>query len=70
MRCFTSLNVTIVSGLATIYSINLRQEIKLKIRPRLWSGKLEGKKPLGRPRVRWIYDIKLDLLEIGLDVVV
>jgi hypothetical protein len=28
-------------------------------------GKLEGKRPLGRPRHRWIDNIKIDLLEIG-----
>jgi hypothetical protein len=32
-------------------------------------GKPEGKRPLGRPRRRWIYNIKMDLLEIGLSVV-
>jgi hypothetical protein len=32
-------------------------------------GKPEGKRPLGRPRRRWIYNIKIDLLEIGLNVV-
>jgi hypothetical protein len=31
--------------------------------------KPEGKRPLGRPRSRWIYNIKMDLLEIGLSVV-
>jgi hypothetical protein len=31
-------------------------------------GKPEGKRPLGRPRRRWIDNIKLDLLEIGLNV--
>jgi hypothetical protein len=36
---------------------------------RLLVGKPEGKKPLGRPRRRWIYNIKMDLLEIGLNVV-
>jgi hypothetical protein len=36
---------------------------------RLLVGKLEGKKPLGRPRPRWIDNIKMDLLEIGLNVV-
>jgi hypothetical protein len=30
---------------------------------------LIGKKPLGRPRRRWIDNIKMDLLEIGLSVV-
>jgi hypothetical protein len=32
-------------------------------------GKPEGKIPLGRPRRRWIDNIKMDLLEIGLNVV-
>jgi hypothetical protein len=27
------------------------------------------KRPLGRPRCRWIDNIKMDLLEIGLNVV-
>jgi hypothetical protein len=29
-------------------------------------GKPEGKRPLGRPRHRWIDNIKMDLSEIGL----
>jgi hypothetical protein len=36
---------------------------------RLLVGKPEGKIPLGRPRRRWIDNIKMDLLEIGLNVV-
>jgi hypothetical protein len=32
-------------------------------------GKPEGKRPLGRPRRRWIDNIKLYLLQIGLSVV-
>jgi hypothetical protein len=32
-------------------------------------GKPEGKRPLGRPRRRWIDNIKMDLLEMGLSVV-
>jgi hypothetical protein len=32
---------------------------------RLLVGKLEGKKPLGRPRRRWVDNIKFDLEEIG-----
>jgi hypothetical protein len=36
---------------------------------RLLVGKSEGKRPLGRPRCRWIDNIKMDLLEIGLNVV-
>jgi hypothetical protein len=32
-------------------------------------GKPEGKRPLGRRRRRWIDNIKMDLLEIGVNVV-
>jgi hypothetical protein len=32
-------------------------------------GKPEGKRPLGRPRRRWIDNIKRGLLEMGLSVV-
>jgi hypothetical protein len=32
-------------------------------------GKSEGKRPLGRSRSRWIYNNKMELLEIGLSVV-
>jgi hypothetical protein len=31
---------------------------------RLLVGKPEGKRPLGRPRCRWIDNIKMDLLQI------
>jgi hypothetical protein len=36
---------------------------------RLLVGKPEGKRPLGRPRRRWMNNIKMDILEIGLSVV-
>jgi hypothetical protein len=36
---------------------------------RLLVRKPEGKRPLGRPRHRWIDNIKMDLLVIGLSVV-
>jgi hypothetical protein len=36
---------------------------------RLMVGRTEGKSPLGRPRRRWIDNIKMGLLEIGLSVV-
>jgi hypothetical protein len=36
---------------------------------RLMVGKLKGKRPLGRSRRRWMDNIKMDLLEIGLNVV-
>jgi hypothetical protein len=30
-------------------------------------GNPEGKRPLGRPRRRWVDNIKMDLRQIGLD---
>jgi hypothetical protein len=36
---------------------------------RLLVGKPEGKRPLGRPRRRWMVNVKMDFLEIGLNVV-
>jgi hypothetical protein len=34
---------------------------------RILVGKLEGKRPLGRPRRRWVDNIKMDLGEVGWD---
>jgi hypothetical protein len=34
---------------------------------RILVGKPEGKGPLGRPRHRWVDNIKMDLREIGWD---
>jgi hypothetical protein len=34
---------------------------------RVLVGKPEGKRPLGRPRRRWVDNIKMDLREIGWD---
>jgi hypothetical protein len=32
---------------------------------RILVGKPEGKRPMGRPRRRWDYNIKMDLHEVG-----
>jgi len=34
---------------------------------RVLAGRPKGKRPLGRPRHRWKDNIKLDLMEIGID---
>jgi hypothetical protein len=34
---------------------------------RILVGKPEGRRPLGRPRRRWVHSIKIDLREIGWD---
>jgi hypothetical protein len=33
---------------------------------RVLVGKPEGKRPLGRPKHRWVDNIKMDLQEVGL----
>jgi hypothetical protein len=35
---------------------------------RILVGKPDGKRPLGRPRRKWVDNIKMDLREIGWDV--
>jgi hypothetical protein len=32
---------------------------------RLFVGKPEGRRPLGRPRHRWVDNIRIDLVEVG-----
>jgi hypothetical protein len=32
---------------------------------RVWGGRPEGRRPLGRPRRRWEDNIKMDLQEVG-----
>jgi len=32
---------------------------------RVLVGKPEGKKPMGRSRRRWVYNIRMDLQEVG-----
>jgi hypothetical protein len=34
---------------------------------RILVGKPEGKRPLGRPKRRWVNNIKLDLRQVGWD---
>jgi hypothetical protein len=32
---------------------------------RLLVGKPEGRRPLGKPRLRWVDDIRMDVVEVG-----
>jgi hypothetical protein len=36
-----------------------------KMHLRYWWGKPEGKRPLGRPRHRWVNNIEMVLREVG-----
>jgi hypothetical protein len=44
-----------------------RRRKKKKNAFRMLVGKPEGKRPLGRPRRRWVDNIEMDLREIGWD---
>jgi hypothetical protein len=46
----------------SVYTIQHKQNAY-----RILVGKSEGKRPLGRPRGRWVDNIKMDLREIGWD---
>jgi hypothetical protein len=53
-------------------SPNIIRMIKLKMGEkrnayRILVGKPEGRRPLGRPRRRWVDNIRMDLREIGWD---
>jgi hypothetical protein len=47
----------------------IQEEIKRRLNSGNAIGKPKGKKTLGRRRLRWIDNIKIDLLETGLSVV-
>jgi hypothetical protein len=47
------------SFFAHSYKLNFQNNIVTLV------GKPEGKRPLGRPRRRWVDNIKMDLIEIG-----
>jgi len=38
---------------------------KILVSCRVLVGKLEGRRPLGRPRRRWVNNIRMDLQEVG-----
>jgi hypothetical protein len=56
-----------VSGeMANEYKILIGKYLGMGER-RILVGKPEGKSPLGRPRRRWVDNIKMDLREVGCD---
>jgi hypothetical protein len=45
----------------------MQHELKTRNAYRILVVKPEGKRPLGRPRFRWVDNIKMNLREIGWD---
>jgi hypothetical protein len=50
--------------LFVLFHMSLKHYLSLKM-SRLLVGKPEGKRPLGRPRRRWMDNIRMDLGEVG-----
>ena len=46
-------------------SDNINKTTQKKTNIRVLIGKPEGKRPLGRPRRRWVDNIRMDLQEVG-----
>jgi hypothetical protein len=53
------INKNEMSWLCSIYMGERRDAYRVLVR------KSEGMKPLGRPRHRWVFNIKMDLQEVG-----
>jgi hypothetical protein len=46
-----------------------RKQVSRWVTPDIWMVKPEVKRPLGRPRRRWIENIKIDYVEVELNIV-
>jgi hypothetical protein len=56
-----------IIGLSTIWRRQVARIGEGRGVYRVFVGRPEGKRPLGRPRRRWEVNIKMDLREIGID---
>jgi hypothetical protein len=57
--------IRIITSMRMRWARHVARRAEKRIAYRLLVGKPQGKRPLGRPRRKWVYDIKMDLLEIG-----
>ncbi|PNF25192.1 hypothetical protein B7P43_G17903 [Cryptotermes secundus] len=64
IRIYKTISLSVVLYGCETWSLTLREEHRLGV---ILVGKLEGNRPLGRPRHRWVDNIKMDLRGIGWD---
>jgi hypothetical protein len=64
--CFSPSIIRIIKSRRMRWAGHVAQTGEKRNAYRLLVGKPEGKKPLGRPRHRWVDNIKMELLEAGL----
>jgi hypothetical protein len=58
--------IRIIKSRRMRWAVHVARKGEKKNTYRLMVGKPEGKKPLGRPRCRWVDNIRMDLAEVGL----
>jgi hypothetical protein len=59
--------IRIIKSRGIIWAGNVARRGEKRNSYRLFLGKPEGKRPLGRPRRRWVDNIRMDLGEVGWD---
>jgi hypothetical protein len=63
---YSSPNIVRIVKLRTIrWAGHAARMGEMRVLYRVLVGKAEGKRPLGRPRIRWEDNIKIDLQEVG-----
>jgi hypothetical protein len=65
IRIIFRMNIRIIKSRGMRWLGNIARMGEKRNVYRLLVGKPEGKRPLGRPRHKWVDYIKMDLLEIG-----
>jgi hypothetical protein len=57
--------IRIIKSRRMIWAGHVARMLEKRNSYRLLVGKVEGKRPLGRPRCRWVDNIRMDLGEVG-----
>jgi hypothetical protein len=63
--CSSPITIRMIMSRMMTWVGHVAQMMEMRNAYRIMVGKPEGKKPLGRPRRRWLDNIKMDFREIG-----
>jgi hypothetical protein len=63
--CLLSIRQKVIFGINKCSILQLARMGEKRNAYRLLVGKPEGRRPLGRPRRRWLDNIRMDLVEVG-----
>ena len=67
MHCILHLTIRSLKSTRLRWAVHVARMEHSRSAYRVLVGKPEGRRPLGRPRCRWEYNIKMDLREVGCD---